>query len=184
VKSTYIGWIVIVALIAAGLLAIAVSPKWRHAPSTSERLMESAKRLMAQGPPAEPGEGKVTANLSRAMRLHLPIVAIFTQHVHEHIGGPEHMRRAAEERAEHEMFAKLAADYKGAVAVVEVSANASPASVVRSKVTIFPAAIIYGADHRELWRHEGEVKMDQIRVKLAALNILPRPQTPPAAPSR
>jgi hypothetical protein len=171
-------------LLGLGLLVIALSPKWEHATTPAEQMQETAKQSLAKGPPPEPGQGKVTVNLSRAMRLHLPIIAIFTQHVHEHKGGPEQLEHHARERAEHQALAKLAADYKGVAAVVEVSTNASPASVVRAKVMTFPTTIIYGADRRELWRREGEVEMAQIRAQLAALGIKPQPKAAAASGSR
>lgn len=173
-KSVYRGWIVIIAAVVLGLLVVALSPKWRHAETVGERMQQSAEQSLERGLPPGPGEGRVTSNLPMAMRLHLPILAVFNRHMQEHLGGPEQVQRQAQEKAEHQMFANIAADYKGVLAVVEVTASSSPASIVRAKVTSFPTQIIYRADQRELWRHEGEVTEKQLRAKLSALKIQPR----------
>jgi len=178
VKRVYVGWIVVLALVAAGFVVAALSPKWQQGQTTRGQLEAAGKAAMKQGLPADPGEGQLTWNLSRAMRFELPIVAVFVQHQHEHLGGPEQLRRADAEKAEHKALNDLAAAYSGALAVVEVSGNAAPASVVRSKVKAFPTVIIYGGgvseQHRELWRQESPFEMERIRRELAALNIHPR----------
>jgi len=184
VKRVYVGWIVILVLLGLALLAVALTPRWQHTTTPNEQLEQAAKQLLARGAPPEPGQGKLTSNLSRAMRLHMRVIAIFARHEHEHIGGPEQLKRRAQEQAEHQALAKLAADYNGVAAVVEVSASASPGSVIRAKVTTFPTTIIYGADRRELWRHEGEVEMAQVRAQLAALGIKPGPKAGAAGGSR
>lgn len=181
-KRPYIGWLVVIAAAGLGLLVVALSPKSRHAETAKERVERIAKQALAQGPAPDPGQGRVTGNLERALRLDLPVVAIFTEHKHEHIGRPEQLERARRERAEHQALAKLAADYNGTLAVVEVSPARAPASVVRSKVTVFPTTIIFGADNRELWRQEGRLDLAAVRARLKALRV--RPGRAPAAPSR
>jgi hypothetical protein len=177
VKRIYTGWIVVLVMVIAGFVVAALSPKWQQQNTIRAQLEQAAKEAMKQGPPADPGQGQVTFNLSRAMRFKVPIVAVFTLHQHEHLGGPEQFKRADEEKAEHQALNDLAANYNGTAAIVEVRAESAPASVVRSKVRIFPTVIIYaaggGEQRRELWRNEGSFTVEQIRRELAALGIRP-----------
>jgi hypothetical protein len=174
VKRMYLGWIIILALVVVGMIAVVLSPKWRGDPMKL-RLEQQAKKAMAEGPPAEPGQGQLTGNLERAKRYDMPIVAIFSEHKHEHLSEPEQVREHEEDRARHEALNKLAAQYDQVAAILEVQAANAPASVVRAGVTEFPTTIIYGADHNVLWRGDGkELTADQIRAELAKLGIKPR----------
>jgi len=176
VKRMHLGWIVVLGLLVVGMIVIALSPKWRGSART-RHLEEVAAKSMAQGPPADPGQGKLTGNLERAKRFDMPIVAIFTQQTEEHEHGasePEMLRRKKEAAAKHEALTQLAAEYDQVAAIVRVAAESAPASVVRAKVTTFPSVIIYGADHRERWREEGkELTAAQIRAEMLKLGIKP-----------
>lgn len=203
-KRIYIGWLVVLAIVSVSLLAVKLTPQWRRASTPEQQMAARAEQLAQQGPPPEPGQGKVTGNLPRAMRLDMPILAFFNRHMHEHVGGPEQMKRQEEEMAQHEMFAELAAEYAGVMAVMELTQEAAPASVVRRNIESFPTVLIYGAerrdlpprgeaasrpgdmivrgaDHPELWRYEGNATEEQIRAKLAELNIKPRAREPEAS---
>lgn len=174
-KRMYLGWIIVLGLLIVGLIAIALSPKWRG-DATTRRMEEIAAKSMAQGPPADPGQGKVTSNLERAKRFDMPIVAIFTQQKEEEAGSePQQVTRRKQEAAKYEAITKLAAEYDQTAAIVRVAAQNAPASVVRAKVTTFPTVIIYGPDHRELWREEGkELTAAQIRAEMVKLGIKSR----------
>jgi len=177
VKRIYLGWIVVLGLLVVGMIVIALSPKWRGSAAT-RHLEEVAAESMAQGPPADPGQGKVTSNLERAKRFDMPVVAIFTQAEagHHEASEPEQVRHKEEEEAKHKALAQLAAEYDQVAAVVRVAAENAPASVVRAKIKSFPGVVIYGADHRELWREEGkELTAAQIRAEMLKLGIKPRP---------
>jgi len=196
VKPSHFGWILVFGLLAIGLVAVALSPKWQRPATAEEQLKERAKEALKQPPAPEPGEGKVTNNLSRAMRLKTPIVAVFSVHEHTEMGGPERLALAAREKAERAAYRKLAADYDGVLSVVTVNASSAPACVVRAKVK-GSTTIIYGEakdarpaaspgpppDRPELWRQQGEVSVSEIRAKLAALNIRPTKQPQREVPS-
>jgi hypothetical protein len=190
VKPGLFGWILIFGLLVIGFVGVALSPRWQRPATAEERLKQNAKVALKQPPAPEPGEGKVTNNLSRAMRFQMPIVAMFTAHEHTHMSGPDRLALDAREKAEHAAHQKLAADYAGVLSVVEVNATNAPASAARAKVTHFPATIIYGEgkapvvtsapepppSRAELWRWQGEVSVQEIRGKLAALGIKPAKQ--------
>jgi hypothetical protein len=190
-KPSHFGWLLVLGLLIIGLVAVALSPKWSKPATAQQRIIDIAKEALKQPPAPEPGEGKVTNNLSRAMRLKMPILAIFSAHQHVEMSGPDRLALAAREKAERAAYRKLAADYNGVLSVITVSVGAAPATAVRAKVR-GPAVIVYGEaketpaavspgpppEHPELWRQDGELSVSEIRAKLAALNIKPKKATP------
>jgi len=177
----YLGWIAIGALVVVSLVLAASS---RHRGPTSavdEQVAGYSQQALGQEPAAEPGDGKVTLNLSRALRLALPVLGYFAYHPRpdEHEEDPAKLAQArqdqAQERAERDMLAQLAADYRGALSVVLVTPMTTPASIARHKVAKFPTTIIFDADNQELWRHEGDVTGAQIRRELVRVKIEPAP---------
>jgi len=190
VKRLYIGWIAVIVLVAVVLLVAALTPGRHKADNSQQELEKLSKQALAKEPPEElePGEGKVTGNLPRALRFDLPVAAYFVvpKQEDEHESGAEAEQRHAQElakqqakeKAEFAMLASIAADYEGVVAVVRLVPESSPASFLRSRVdfTTDRTTIIFSADNRELWRHQGRITGQEARAELAKLGIKPAPQ--------
>lgn len=186
-KRLYIGWIVVIILIAVGLLVAALTSQERKPDSSQQELEQLSKEALAKEPAEEPepGEGKVTQNLPRALRFHLPMVAYFVtppqedEHAHgaaaEERHAQEQAKQQAKLKAELAMLEGIAADYKGVVAVVWLAPESSPATFVRRHIDLGKdrTTIILSADNRELWRCEGPITGEQIRAELAKLAIKP-----------
>lgn len=186
-KRLYVGWIVVIMLIAVGLLVAALTSEERKPDRLQQNLEQLSKQALAKEPAEEPepGEGKVTQNLPRALRLHLPVVACFVvpQEEDEHEHGAAAEQRHAQEQAKQQaklkaelaMLEGIAADYKGVVAVVLLVPQSSPATFARRHIDFMKerTTIILSADNRELWRHEGPITGQQIRAELAQLAIKP-----------
>jgi hypothetical protein len=181
VKRIYLGWIAIGALVVVSLVLAASSRSRGPTGAIDDKLAQYSQQALAREPAAEPGDGKVTLNLSRALRLALPVLGYFAYHPRpdKHEEDPAKLAQArqdqAREWAERDMLAHLAADYKGALSVVLVTPETAPASIVRQKVAKFPTTIIFDDDNQELWRHEGDVTGAQIRRELVRVKIEPAP---------
>ncbi len=189
VKRPYIGWLVVLGLACAGLLAVALTPVWRHANPIEEQLALLERAQAVTGPPPEPAQGKVSHNLPRALRLQVPVVAYFCEEWQRRVEHAQHtqdpalaaahatmLKAQAEQDAQRSMLTTLAADYRGVLAVVAITPEWGPATFRRSRVGQgrMPATIIYSPADREVWRHQGRVTREQLVKELAKLNLGPR----------
>jgi len=195
VKKSYVGWLAILGLAGVCLLAVAITPAWRHGDPIEDQLAKMERLQASEGPPLEPAQGKVSRNLPQALRLHVPVVAYFCQEwqtrqearehaaeVGEAADTPEEaavvatMRKSrAEERIQRSVLTQLAADRNRVLAVVAITPDWGSASFLRAGVTASsPTTIIYSPEGREVWRYQGQVTREQIVKELAKMDLKPR----------